>query len=397
MDHPHLYRNTPRELLEWPSRQKRLEADLLRCPADIFCLQEVHHEHFQSFYEPLLSGKGYGSLFKCRTGYKDDGCAIFFNKTKFKCLACKELELNLGTGVMDRDNIALMAIFEPLFSSKQESTLMRPIAVCTTHILFNMRRGDVKLAQLSYILANLNAFILDFNQDHGIDEDETPPVIFTGDFNLEPFSPLHSFLLEGSLVYVGEDSTMLAGSSEVRDMRQRIINDDLLENIGLTRDCRLNKEENTNENQNDKRKRKRLESESKEKLSPQLSSSFCDTRPSDEKEFQQQSQKVSSDKDSVPGYPSFGSLRHPFNFISAYKHYIRNEQGRELKEISTYHENTSSNVDYILFDVREGCYMRFSHTRGLPTIDMLKSIGKLPNETNGSDHFPLYAYFCLES
>ena len=69
-----------------------------------------------------------------------------------------------------------------------------------------MRRGDVKLAQISYILAEV-ANLLDAYQ--GLDEGQAGTasalktiggVIFTGDFNLEPFSPLHHFLMRGTLV-----------------------------------------------------------------------------------------------------------------------------------------------------------------------------------------------------
>ena len=69
-----------------------------------------------------------------------------------------------------------------------------------------MRRGDVKLAQLSLILAELDRMIKDHREDRtngpeGVSKmNKIGGVIFTGDFNLEPGSPLHQFLISGSLV-----------------------------------------------------------------------------------------------------------------------------------------------------------------------------------------------------
>ena len=94
--------------------------------------------------------------------------------------------------------------------------------------------------------------------------------------------------------------------------------------------------------------------------------------------------------------PPAGTVRHPFHFRSAYPHRRRDDRsGRTENEISTYHENDMTNVDYILFDDLNTAHLRFSHHKPLPTVGQARQFGKLPNDRNGSDHFSLCANFLL--
>ena len=51
---------------------------------------------------------------------------------------------------LDRDNIGILAKFRPRKSSFDDSSIF---CVASTHLLFNPRRHDVKLAQVALLLA----------------------------------------------------------------------------------------------------------------------------------------------------------------------------------------------------------------------------------------------------
>jgi protein angel len=57
----------------------------------------------------------------------------------------------VGIESLDRDNVAIIAKFEPLRKSSPTT-----FCVATTHLLFNPRRHDVKLAQTALLLAGNN-------------------------------------------------------------------------------------------------------------------------------------------------------------------------------------------------------------------------------------------------
>lgn len=70
--------------------------------------------------------------------------------------------------------------------------------VATTHLLYNPKREDVRLAQIQLLLAEIDrlAYIRHHN-NHAI----YAPIILTGDFNLQPSSASYNLLTQGSLQY----------------------------------------------------------------------------------------------------------------------------------------------------------------------------------------------------
>jgi mRNA deadenylase 3'-5' endonuclease subunit Ccr4 len=52
--------------------------------ADIVCLQECEDDDYQNIYLPALEAKGMIGTFRKRPGLKHDGCAVFYNKDKFR-------------------------------------------------------------------------------------------------------------------------------------------------------------------------------------------------------------------------------------------------------------------------------------------------------------------------
>lgn len=70
------------------------------------------------------------------------------------------------------------------------------VCVANTHLLFNPRRGDIKLAQLAILLAEIRRL-------SRLPDGSAVPVVLCGDLNATPWSPLLSFLTEGCLDYQG--------------------------------------------------------------------------------------------------------------------------------------------------------------------------------------------------
>lgn len=94
-----------------------------------------------------------------------DGCALFYRRDKFEYIFSKQVEYYCGEDMcLDRPQIGenwTILFVLPLFVGQilrvKEKTTQKELVIANTHILFNMKRGDVKLGQLSMLLANLRA------------------------------------------------------------------------------------------------------------------------------------------------------------------------------------------------------------------------------------------------
>ncbi|GBG33378.1 Glucose-repressible alcohol dehydrogenase transcriptional effector [Hondaea fermentalgiana] len=182
------YPGVPQELLEWSYRAPRLLKHITdgKINADIICLQEVDNKHFDETFDRVLTGKGYQGLFKKRTNAKTDGCAIWFKTSTFRMVESLPIEYFVGeTDLLDRDNVALALVLEHLHGPKR-----RKLIVCTTHILFNPRRGDVKLAQLCKLCTELKTL----RARH-----DGAAIALCGDFNSTPKSAVYEFLTTSRL------------------------------------------------------------------------------------------------------------------------------------------------------------------------------------------------------
>jgi protein angel len=66
--------------------------------------------------------------------------------------------------------------------------------VCTTHLLYNPRRQDIRLAQVQVLLAELDRHAQKFDEKG---QKTYLPVIITGDFNLQPYSAPYNLITNG--------------------------------------------------------------------------------------------------------------------------------------------------------------------------------------------------------
>ncbi|TYH57834.1 hypothetical protein ES332_D08G116100v1 [Gossypium tomentosum] len=148
--HRNLYFHIPFHMMNWEWRMRNLMFELSLWSADILCFQEVDRFHDM---EEQLNSMGYNGIWKMRTGRAVDGCAIFWRTSRFKLLHEESIEFNKHEL---RDNVAQICVLELLSQSPPQntaaplrsSTNSNKVVICNIHVLYNPRRGEIKLGQL---------------------------------------------------------------------------------------------------------------------------------------------------------------------------------------------------------------------------------------------------------
>ncbi|CAG2177792.1 unnamed protein product, partial [Oppiella nova] len=156
-EHKYLYHHCEPTHIEWPRRGHLIVNELLESNADILCLQEVHSQHIRELIGPELQKYGYNFVYEKRTGNLMDGCVIAYKENMFSLLKSTKLELKRKdlSALLDRDHIGLIVELRPKWL-KSKSKLF----VANTHLLYNPKRGDVKITQLRLLLAELDRLAL---------------------------------------------------------------------------------------------------------------------------------------------------------------------------------------------------------------------------------------------
>ncbi|XP_053370799.1 protein angel homolog 2 isoform X1 [Clarias gariepinus] len=350
LSNTYLYRHCNPYVLQWHHRFSNLIAELEHHSADIMCLQEVQEDHYQRQIKPRLEHLGYQCEYKRRTGRKLDGCMIAFKKSHFTLSSLHPVEFfRQGIQILDRDNVGLIVVLKPAL----ESGLDRSICVVTTHLLYNPRRGDIKLAQLALLLAEISRVAL---QDDGT----TCPVLLCGDFNSVPTSPLYTFITDSKLEYAGIPIGKVSGQEE-SPRGQRVLTPPLWPpSLGISQLCQY---------------------ECKTNADPDV-------------------QKSSNGL-------NMRHIEHGLKLTSVYSHFLK---GNGHREITTCHSRTAITVDYIFYSAaqsHESSYTecRAAQDQGLELLSrlalvsesQLRQVNLLPNHRHSSDHLPLIARFRLHT
>ncbi|CAN6583617.1 unnamed protein product [Malus baccata var. baccata] len=193
-----LYYHIPHHMMDWQWRKRNLIFELGLWSSDIMCLQEV--DKFDDLEEELKL-KGYIGFWKMRTGNPVDGCAIFWRTSRFKLVHEESIEFNkLGL----RDNVAQICVLEPIRQNSTKNTAALPtsstgtnkVVICNIHVLYNPRRGEIKLGQVRVLLDRAHTVSKIWNG---------APIVLCGDFNCTPKSPLYNFISEQKLDLSGVD------------------------------------------------------------------------------------------------------------------------------------------------------------------------------------------------
>ncbi|KRG00256.1 uncharacterized protein Dwil_GK27997 [Drosophila willistoni] len=178
LEHINLYLKIKQEWLTWRRRFENLQREITKLNPDILCLQEMQYDHLPLFVQGLQSrsnGKRLEYVYKKKTGHRTDGCAIIYDSLKFNLVEqrCVELYDDRVT-LLNRENVALLTKFRLKDNQKQPEEEPKEFIVATTHLLYNPKRQDVRCAQITKLLEELQTFT-------GL----AKPIILTGDFNSE--------------------------------------------------------------------------------------------------------------------------------------------------------------------------------------------------------------------
>ena len=140
--------------------------------------------------------RGYAGRFMKRTGDQQDGCALLWRESRLRLCAARDLAYRVSSR-FDRDNVGqLVALHAVGESGGDGDSAGATIVVGNTHVLFNPRRGDVKLQQVATLLAAAAAMSDELSGAQG---GRGVPVVVCGDFNSAPFSPIYDFLASGTI------------------------------------------------------------------------------------------------------------------------------------------------------------------------------------------------------
>ncbi|XP_063299913.1 protein angel homolog 2 isoform X2 [Pelobates fuscus] len=352
-DNSHLYSHCRRPVLFWSYRLPNILKELREMDADILCLQEVQENHYRTQIKPSLEALGYHCEYKTRTGSKPDGCAICFKSSKFLLTMTKPVEYyREHINLLDRDNIGLILLLQPRVDQEAPS-----ICIANTHLLYNPRRGDIKLTQLAILLAEISGVA-------HLTGSSSCPIVLCGDFNSVPGSPLHSFIKEGVLNYGGLSIGKVSGQEQYSSGRRPLSIPIWPDSLGISQNCVYESKEST-----EKAEEQAIEEQSV------------------------QNKRVQS------------SIQHHFSLSSVYSHYV---PGTGMPEVTTCHSKSAITVDYIFYSsamddifVPPGASVPSNGLKLLGRLSLLTeqdlwSVNGLPNENNSSDHLSLLAKFRLE-
>ncbi|KAL0967456.1 hypothetical protein UPYG_G00252470 [Umbra pygmaea] len=364
-DNNYLYKHCNVFILNWEHRLSNILKELKEHSADIMCLQEVQQDHYEEQIKPALEALGYQSEYKRRTGQKPDGCAVAFKKDTFSLLSIHPVEFfRQGVPLLDKDNIGLVLLLRPSGSFRHEAC----VCVATTHLLYNPRRGDIKLAQLAVLLAEISSV-------SRLPDGSTCPIVLCGDFNCVPWSPLYNFVREQSLEYDGIPIGKVSGQEE-SSRGQRVLTVPIWpQSLGVTQQCQYEK--------------------------PPTEVDGGISNLSD----------VAAQAVTAFSSVSKPRIEHGLRLMSAYSHTLA-EDGRP--EVTTCHSRTAITVDYIFYSAGPGdLSTQTERTPVLPDGPLprhglqllarlalvgrseLEAVSRLPNEHNSSDHLPILARFRL--
>lgn len=120
-----------------------------------------------------------------------DGCAIYYRRDVLSLIEHVDVEfLQPNVTLLNRDNVAIVARFAPRDNPTAE------FVVATTHLLYNPRRQDVRLAQTQVLLSEIERIAYKRQPDRNY-----LPVILTGDFNASPDSAVYELIRYGAVEY----------------------------------------------------------------------------------------------------------------------------------------------------------------------------------------------------
>ncbi|XP_053553361.1 protein angel homolog 1 [Bombina bombina] len=411
VDHnSNLYLHCDPSILCWEYRWQNILQELQHWEADVLCLQEVQENHYKEQVLPSLSALGYSCHYKRRTGRKTDGCCTCYKTHRFTLLSENHVEFfRPGIDLLNRDNVGLVLLLQPRTSDgMQDSSTFLPLCVANTHLLYNPKRGDIKLVQLALLLAEIHKVSQMPNDSHC-------PIILCGDMNATPFSPFYRLLRNGVLNYWNLPTWKVSGQEKFcTQPYPRLLPLPLWpDDVGVTDHCQyvLLAKKTTEAKPKDilRYNRKSL-----------LQLRYCECacqRPPDlvfikgvtDHEPDPLSEPINLDPPTVSTDFLMKSLllQHNLNLTSVYSHFL---PAKNRPEVTSFPMGVGNTVDYIFYSAEpllEGSTthgVRFYEDKHLKLLGRLSLLSEddlwaaqgLPNPFLSSDHLCLLARFSLE-
>ncbi|NXY15631.1 ANGE1 protein, partial [Atrichornis clamosus] len=406
-----LYVHCNPDILNWNYRLPNLLQEIQHWDPDVLCLQEVQENHYWEQLEPTFKEMGFTCFYKRRTGMKTDGCAVCYKHSRFQLISLSPIEyFRPGLDVLNRDNVGLVLLLQPVLPDGLGLKAVSPLCVANTHVLFNPRRGDIKLAQVALLLAEIDKIARTA-------EGSYYPVILCGDLNSVPDSPLYKFIRNGELSYHGMPAWKVVSGQE--DFSQQLYSRKLLaplwpSSLGITEKCQYvtlcqPKKLGRREYSRDFLLQFRFCDVACERP-PQLVllEGVTDAKPVASARERSAVTAVPKKHHSVSflGKWCSGVIQHGLNLTSVYSHFLP-QRGRP--EVTTMPMGLGATVDYIFYSA-EPVENRAGECRRLYKDGALKLLGRLsllsedallmanglPNPFCSSDHLCLLANFGLE-
>ncbi|XP_015180128.1 PREDICTED: protein angel isoform X2 [Polistes dominula] len=361
----YLYKRHDRDALSWEVRKPLLLKEILGAHADIICLQEMQEDHLNEFVKPFKE-LGYKYLYKKRTNDKRDGLLLLYHSDQFNLIDYVKVEYyQPGIELLNRDNVGIVAKLSFRDSPNTQ------IVIATTHLLFNPRRNDIRLAQTQLLFTEIERIAFIENTESG---PKYLPIIFSGDFNLRPYTGVYKFITEGSFEYYGKGQNL--EPTNFRPLSYILIPP----RLRITDNCQYFHLviKRLRENINDNKKTK--DSKCDDKQDEMYGIAVFNQTGFDAKKNEPQTIEIT--KDDCIKFSS-GKLTHPFNLRSVYKH--ADAHGNE--EVTT-NQGRWITVDYIFYSDLEPV-----NIYTLPTLEKCTILPTIPNFAVGSDHLCLGATF----
>ncbi|XP_054652099.1 protein angel homolog 1 isoform X2 [Dunckerocampus dactyliophorus] len=406
-DNMELYRHCRLEVLDWDYRCNILLEEICRWAPDILCLQEVQENHYDTQLYPALTQMGYNCAYKKRTGNKTDGCATCYRSNCFSEVSVTLLEFfRPETELLDRHNVGIVLLLRPLvYQGSKVSAKGSLLCVANTHLLFNPSRGDVKLAQLAIMLAEIDSVVKSWKA-----KGEHCNVILCGDFNSVPHMPLYQLITTGELYFQGIPAWMVSGQKNLSHKTDchRLFAPLWPSSLGISDNCQYVTASEVDESHSPiVCPGGKLQYSHNFLLKLRFCSVSC-VRPSD-------LQVIPGVTDNTPDMSSrkqpyvqrFGPIiRHQLDLESIYNHTLLD---CNHSEVTTLHCEGGATVDYIFYSPErtlssdQAAGGKFG-SEGLKLVgclsllsgDALWSMEGLPNHTFPSDHLCLLAKLRLD-
>ena len=347
------------EIYQWPYRSKLIIEIILKLQIDIICFQELEEEDNEDFLNKLKENN-FDYRFKKRPKQNKielkEGCGIFYNINKFELIESFELEYKCKDSfIVNKENVAIFILLKNKIEYKNVKNNDLLLIVCS-HLLFNDKRGDIKLGQIYELQKSISAIKIKYKQFN-------IRIIFCCDLNSTEISNIYEYLTNNFLNCEFVDIRILSGQKYSKFKSNEFNYEYYMNNKKINLILNNSNFENNQNWFNEIINVYPIIKQNEDKLNKNTKIELI------KNEYYDESENLILKNENV--------------LISCYKEIIGNEP-----EITFYTDGYRGTVDYIFHSINN---LKAKQILKIPSISDLenKEINLIPNENNPSDHFPI--------